>query len=64
MLARRTYSSKLLLAVMVALILATTNAAFSQTNGKSTQPKSKVEQQPWQKKPYDLAEELDENKFR
>jgi hypothetical protein len=49
---------------MVALILATTNAAFSQTNGKYTQPKSKVEQQPWQKKPYDLAEELDENKFR
>ncbi len=45
-------------------MLGATTAAFSQTAGKSSPPKPKAEQQPWQRKPYDLADEIDENKFR
>src|SRR5581483_12340488 len=44
--------------------LGTTNAAFCQTAAKASAPHTKVEQQPWQRKPYDLADEIDENKFR
>src|SRR5262249_45499353 len=63
MLPPRPRLSKRMLASALLLMLAAANA-FSQTSVKSSAPQSKVEQQPWQRKPFGLADELDENKFR
>ena len=51
-------------ALVLLLLISFAGPAFSQATNNGPSAKTKTGQQPWQRKPFDAADELDEDRFR